>query len=205
MVVAAVGGKQVDWVAAGEEATAFRPERRPGVTVWFTGLSSAGKTTIANEVQLRLVRQGLKAEVLDGDILRRHLCSELGFSKESRDTNIRRIGFVAELLSRNGVIALVAAISPYRSLREEMRRKIPRFAEVYVNAPLQVCEGRDVKGLYKRARAGELLHFTGIDDPYEPPLSPELECQTSIESVDESASKVMELILGLSVPRPDHP
>jgi len=168
-----------------------------GMTVWFTGLSSAGKTTIANEVHRRLLSRQLRAEVLDGDILRRHLCSDLGFSKEHRDTNIRRIGFVAELLSRNGVIVLVAAISPYRAIREEVRSRIPRFAEVYVNAPLQVCEGRDVKGLYKKARAGELLHFTGIDDPYEPPLSPELECHTNLESVSESADRVMDLIVSL--------
>lgn len=168
-----------------------------GMTVWFTGLSSAGKTTIANEVQRRLLSRQLRAEVLDGDILRQHLSSDLGFSKEHRDINIRRIGFVAELLSRNGVIVLVAAISPYRAIREEVRGRIPRFAEVYVNAPLQVCEGRDVKGLYKKARAGELLHFTGIDDPYEPPLSPELECHTNLESVSESADRVIDLIVSL--------
>jgi len=178
-------------VPAGVEP--FRPEEHPGLTVWFTGLSSAGKTTIATEVRRRLLRLRMRTEVLDGDSLRKHLSSDLGFSKQDRDTNIRRIGFVANLLSRNGVIVLVAAISPYQEVREEVRSKIGRFAEVYVNAPLQVCERRDVKGLYKKARRGELRHFTGIDDPYEP--APDLECQTHLESVSECADKVMRLIL----------
>jgi adenylyl-sulfate kinase len=166
-----------------------------GMTVWFTGLSSAGKSTLATEVHRRLVGRHLRAEVLDGDTLRKHLCIDLGFSKEDRNINVRRIGFVAELLSRYGVIVLVAAISPYRALRDEVRGKISRFAEVYVNAPLKVCEQRDVKGLYRRARAGQLPNFTGVDDPYEAPLAPDLECRTHIESIDQSADKVMELVL----------
>lgn len=173
------------------------PTEHDGMTVWFTGLSSAGKTTIATEVQRRLVNQRQKVELLDGDKFREHLCSDLGFSKEHRDINVRRIGFVAELLSRNGVIVLVAAISPYRDVRQEVRKRIPRFTEVYVNAPLRVCEGRDVKGLYKRARAGALPNFTGVDDPYEQPLAPDLECLTHVESVDECANKVMEIVMGL--------
>ncbi len=165
------------------------------MAIWFTGLSSAGKTTIAKEVQRRLLAARLRTELLDGDRVRENLCSDLGFSKQDRDTNIRRIGFVAELLARNGVIVLVAAISPYRALREEVRSKIERFAEIYVNAPLAVCEQRDVKGLYKKARSGELRNLTGVDDPYEPPSSPDVECRTDLESLGECADKVMSLIL----------
>ncbi|HEY9621464.1 MAG TPA: adenylyl-sulfate kinase [Crinalium sp.] len=162
-----------------------------GVTIWFTGLSGAGKTTIRMIVEQALREQGYRVEVLDGDIIRQNLSKGLGFSKEDRDENIRRIGFVAHLLTRNGVIVLVSAISPYRAVREEVRSQIRDFVEVYVNAPLEVCEGRDVKGLYKKARAGKIKHFTGIDDPYEPPLHPEVECKTDLESPDESASKVL--------------
>jgi adenylylsulfate kinase len=132
---------------------------------------------------------------LDGDIFRKHLSRELGFSKSERDENIRRIGFVAQLLTRHGVIALVSAISPYRAIREEIRANIGSFLEVFVNAPLQVCEQRDPKGLYKRARAGEFRGFTGVDDPYEPPLSPDVECRTDLESVKESVDKVVAAIL----------
>jgi adenylylsulfate kinase len=166
-------------------------EKQRGVTVWFTGLSGAGKTTIRMVVEQELRAQGYKVEVLDGDIVRQNLTKGLGFSKEDRDENIRRIGFVAHLLSRNGVIVLVSAISPYRQIRDEVRRQIGDFVEVYVNAPLAVCEERDVKGLYKKARAGEIKHFTGIDDPYEPPHSPEIECKTHQESPEESAAKVL--------------
>lgn len=162
-----------------------------GVTVWFTGLSGAGKTTIRMDVEKRLRDMGYRVEVLDGDIVRQNLTKGLGFSKEDRDENIRRIGFVAHLLSRNGVIVLVSAISPYREIRDEVREKIGDFVEVYVNAPLAVCEQRDVKGLYRKARAGEIKQFTGIDDPYEAPLNPEVECQTDRETLEESSAKVM--------------
>lgn len=162
-----------------------------GATLWFTGLSGAGKTTISAEVAKKLIEQGYRVEVLDGDIVRQNLTKGLGFSRADRDENIRRIGFVAELLSRNGVIVIVSAISPYREARYQVRSKIKHFLEVYVNAPLAVCEARDVKGLYKRARAGEIQQFTGIDDPYEPPLDPDVECHTQYESVDESVAKVM--------------
>lgn len=162
-----------------------------GVVVWFTGLSGAGKTTISQAVEKELRRRGYKVELLDGDIMRQNLTKGLGFTKDDRIENIRRIGFVAHLLARNGVIVLVSVISPYREVREEMRRKIGDFIEVYVNAPLEVCEQRDVKGLYKKARAGEIKHFTGIDDPYEPPLKPEVECRTDLESVAESVNKVL--------------
>jgi adenylylsulfate kinase len=167
----------------------------PGLAVWFTGLSGAGKTTLCNAVSTELLAQGFKVEVLDGDTVRKSLNSDLGFSREDRDENIRRIGFVAELLSRYGVIVLVAAISPYRAVREELRNKIPNFIEVYVNAPLAVCEQRDPKGLYHRARTKEITGFTGIDDPYEPPLTPDVECTTDRETVKASTSKVVSAVL----------
>ena len=165
--------------------------QQPGVTVWFTGLSGAGKTTISRAVEKELQSYGYKVEILDGDIVRQNLTKGLGFSKEDRDENIRRVGFVAELLTRNQVIVLVSAISPYQEIRQDVRQKIGNFVEVYVNAPLKVCEQRDVKGLYKKARAGEIKNFTGIDDPYEPPISPEVECRTDLETVEESVSKVL--------------
>ena len=161
-----------------------------GVTIWFTGLSGAGKTTISQLLEKELRKQKYKVEVLDGDIVRQSLTKGLGFSKEDRDENIRRIGFVANLLTRNNVIVIVSAISPYREIRDEVRQQIGDFVEVYVNSPLCVCEKRDVKGLYKKARAGEIKGFTGIDDPYEPPLNPEVECQTDCETITESAAKV---------------
>ena len=170
---------------------ATAPIVHPGLTVWFTGLSGAGKSTICEAVRDRLEARGRKFEVLDGDVVRKHLSRGLGFSREDRDENIRRIGFVAGLLSRNGVIALVAAISPYRVIRDEVRAGIGNFIEVYVNAPLSVCEARDPKGLYRKARAGEIPAFTGVSDPYEPPLTPEVECRTDRESVAECVEKVL--------------
>ena len=164
---------------------------QPGITVWFTGLSGAGKTTISTAVAEKLRLQGCKLEILDGDVVRKNLTKGLGFSKEDRDENIRRIGFVSHLLTRNGVIVLVSAISPYSEIREEVKQKIGNFVEVYVNAPLAVCEKRDVKGLYKRARAGEIKNFTGIDDPYEAPLNPTIECRTDLEELEESVGKVL--------------
>jgi adenylylsulfate kinase len=162
-----------------------------GVTLWFTGLSGAGKTTISSALEKVLRSQGYKVEVLDGDVVRQNLTKGLGFSKEDRDENVRRVGFVASLLSRNGVIVLVSAISPYRNIREEMRQRIDNFVEVYVNAPLDVCERRDVKGLYQKARSGQIKNFTGIDDPYEPPLNADIECRTDLESLEESVFKVL--------------
>src|ERR1051326_8459428 len=149
--------------------------RPSGLTIWFTGLSSSGKTTLSRAVYDHLVARYQRVELLDGDDIRQHLCRDLGFSKPDRDENIRRIGFVAELLTRNGVIAIVAAISPYRAARDAVRRGIGRFVEVFVNAPLDTCEQRDTKGLYRLARSGALRGFTGVDDPYEPPLRPEVE------------------------------
>lgn len=163
-----------------------------GVTIWFTGLSGAGKTTISKAIAEKLRSQGYKLEILDGDIVRQNLTKGLGFSKADRDENIRRIGFVSHLLTRNGVIVLVSAISPYRETRLEVKQKIGDFVEVYVNAPLEVCEERDVKGLYKRARRGEISNFTGIDDPYEAPVNPAVECRTDLETVEESVVKVLD-------------
>ena len=165
-----------------------------GLTVWLTGLSGAGKSTIGNAVHRELMTEGYLTEILDGDVVREHLGKGLGFSREDRDENIRRIGFVAKLLTRNGVIVLVAAISPYRDLRDEVRSAVGRFLEVYVNAPLSTCERRDPKGLYRKARRGDLERFTGIDDPYEPPIRPEVECRTDRETIDESVSKVLSAI-----------
>jgi len=162
-----------------------------GATLWLTGLSGAGKTTIASGVMAELLSKNCPVELLDGDVIRSHLSKGLGFSKEDRDTNIRRIGFVASLLSRNGVIVIVAAVSPYRETRDEVRQSTTNFIEVYVEAPLTLCESRDVKGLYAKARAGQIPHFTGIDDPYEPPLNPEIVCHTGLETIEESVSKVM--------------
>jgi adenylylsulfate kinase len=162
-----------------------------GVTIWLTGLSGAGKTTICQAVEKELQIQGYKIEVLDGDLVRQNLTKGLGFSKEDRQENIRRIGFVAHLLTRNDVIVLVSVISPYAEIRQQMRQLIGNFIEVYVNAPLEVCEQRDVKGLYKKARNGEIKNFTGIDDLYEIPRNPDVQCNTVQESVAESATKVL--------------
>ena len=162
-----------------------------GVAVWFTGFSGAGKTTIAEGLAAELTKQGFGFEILDGDEIREFLTKGLGFSKEDRDKNIRRIGFVAKLLARNGVIVLVPVISPYRAIRDEMRGQFDNFIEVFANAPIEVCEKRDVKGLYKKVRAGEIKQFTGISDPYEPPLNPEVECRTDLEELDESVAKIM--------------
>ena len=162
-----------------------------GTAIWLTGLSGAGKTTLGCALEERLRREGRRVELLDGDTVRKHLCRGLGFSREDRDENIRRIAFVASLLARHGVIPIVAAISPYRAAREEARALVQNFIEVYVNAPLEVCEMRDPKGLYRKARAGLIPGFTGIDDPYEPPAAPEVECRTDIESVGESVEKIV--------------
>ena len=161
-----------------------------GFTVWFTGMSGAGKSTLAHLLEERLRAAGAKVEILDGDVVRTHLSKGLGFSKEDRDENIRRIGFVCELLSRNGVIAIAAAISPYRAVREEVRARLADFVEVYVECPVAVLAERDVKGLYKKALAGEIPHFTGISDPYEPPAAPEVTVNSAAETVEASLQRI---------------
>jgi len=168
--------------------------KNKGLILWLTGLSGSGKTTIAKGLGQELKERGCLVEVLDGDVVRTNLSRGLGYSREDRDTNIRRIGFVANLLSRNGVVAIVAAISPYRTSRDEVRKITGNFIEVYVNSPLEVCEDRDVKGLYAMARAGEIRAFTGVDDPYEEPLNPDIVCYTSEETIEESIAKVTDVL-----------
>jgi adenylylsulfate kinase len=153
-------------------------------------MSGAGKSTISDALMTRFRSAGAKAELLDGDIVRTNLSQGLGFSREDRDTNIRRIGFVAELLSRNGVIVVVAAISPYRSTREEVKARITNFVEVHVDCPIEVLAARDVKGLYKKALAGEVGNFTGISDPYEAPLDPGVVVRSDTETIGESVEKI---------------
>ncbi len=162
-----------------------------GFTLWFTGLPSSGKSTLAREVEDILLERGVNVEVLDGDEVRENLSKGLGFSKEDRDTNIRRIGYVCKLLSRNGAVAISAAISPYKSIRDEVRGTIENFVECYVRTPLEVAEARDVKGLYKKARAGEIKEFTGVSDPYEEPDKAEIVIDSDKESVDESTAKII--------------
>ena len=170
-----------------------------GFTLWFTGLSGAGKTTLARLVETELSARGHKVEVLDGDVIRTNLSKGLGFSKEDRDTNIRRIGFVCNLLTRNDVVAIAAAISPYREVRDELRRDIGAFVEVYVSCPIDVLAERDVKGLYKKALAGEIKNFTGVDDPYESPLAAEVTVETDTETPEESAARIIARLEELSL------
>ena len=165
-----------------------------GVTLWFTGLPCSGKTTVS-ELVLERLRPAAKVELLDGDTVRQSLSKGLGFTRQDRDENIRRIGFVCNLLTRNGVIAIVAAVSPYRAVRDEVRTLIGSFVETYVNCPLEVCMQRDVKGLYRRAFGGEIAHFTGVSDPYEEPLHPDLTLHTNKETPEESARKAIDLLV----------
>ncbi|HEY4900420.1 MAG TPA: sulfate adenylyltransferase subunit CysN [Terriglobales bacterium] len=187
--------------AMDESAAGSRMAQQRGLTVWFTGLSGAGKTTICRAVATELLAHGLQVEVIDGDVIRNYLCKDLGFSKDDRDENIRRIAFVAQLLTRNGTIVLVSAISPYREGRDGARRTIGAFVEVYVSTPLSVCEVRDPKDLYKKARSGKIRGFTGIDDPYEPPLAAEIVCNTDSESTRESSSKIVASVLNYLKPK----
>ena len=167
------------------------PEQK-GFTVWFTGLSGAGKSTLAEMLYHELGKRNLKVEMLDGDVVRTNLSKGLGFSKEDRDTNILRIGFVANLLSRNGVAAIVSAISPYREARNQSRAMIRDFVEVFVHATVEECARRDVKGLYAKALAGEITGFTGVDDPYEPPQSPEIYIDTMTQDPVESLQLILD-------------
>jgi adenylylsulfate kinase len=169
-------------------------DRRPpskGFTIWFTGLPCSGKSTIASVLECELKARARYVEILDGDVVRTHLSKGLGFSREDRDTNIRRIGFVCALLARNGVVAIGAAISPYRSVRAEVRQMYPRFVEVWTRCPLEECIRRDVKGMYKKALAGEIKEFTGISDPYEEPLQAEVVVDTDRERPEDSAATIL--------------
>jgi adenylylsulfate kinase len=161
-----------------------------GFTLWFTGLSGSGKSTLSGIIEERLRARGRNVEVMDGDVVRTHLSKGLGFSREDRDTNIKRIAFVCSLLTRNGVICISAAISPYREAREWARQEIGNFVEVYVKCPLDVCRQRDVKGLYKLVDEGKIKNFTGVDDPYEEPLNPDLVIETDKETIEESIQRI---------------
>jgi adenylylsulfate kinase len=161
-----------------------------GFTIWFTGLSGAGKSTLARAIERRLKACGRNVEVLDGDIVRTHLSKGLGFSREDRNTNIQRIAFVCSLLTRNGVVSISAAISPYREAREWARKEIGNFVEVYLKCPIEICRKRDVKGLYKLVDEGKIKNFTGVDDPYEEPEHPELVIETDKETVEESVDRI---------------
>ena len=163
-----------------------------GVTVWFTGLPSSGKSSIARILERQFRKWNIKTELLDGDIIRTNLSKGLGFSKEDRETNIKRLGFVCHLLTKNGICAIASAISPYREGRDYNRKMIGNFFEVYVKTSLEECEKRDVKGLYQKARAGGIKNFTGVNDPYEEPLHPDMVCETERETAEESAAKVIQ-------------
>lgn len=174
------------WLAGGDGTLA-----NDGFTVWFTGLSGAGKSTLAERLGEVLKQHSRKVELLDGDVVRTNLSKGLGFSKEDRDTNIRRIGFVCDLLTRNGVIAIAAAISPYKDVRDEVRELVGDFVEVFVKCPIEVLAKRDVKGLYDKALRGEIENFTGVSDPYEDPVNPEVVVDSDKESIDESLAKIL--------------
>lgn len=166
-------------------------------TLWFTGLSGSGKSTLSEVIERRLKEHGRNVEILDGDIVRTHLSKGLGFSREDRDTNIQRIGFVCGLLTRNGAICISAAISPYREARAWARREIGNFVEVYVKCPLEVCRQRDVKGLYKSVDEGKIKNFTGVDDPYDEPEHPELVIETDKETIEESVGRIFAKLVEL--------
>jgi len=165
-----------------------------GFTLWFTGLSGSGKTTLSKLVEETLLERGVNVEVLDGDVIRTNLSKGLSFSKEDRDINIKRIGFVCKLLSRNGVCAIAAAISPYRGAREENRNLIKKYVEVFVKCPVEICKKRDPKGLYARAESGEISNFTGVSDPYEEPEKPEIIVETDKEDVEQSVNKILKTL-----------
>ena len=171
--------------------------KHQGFTVWFTGLPCCGKTTIADQVAIVLKKKDYTVERLDGDVVRQGLTSDLGFSKKDRDENIRRVTFVAKMLTRNNVIVLATFVSPYREQRRNARKEIERFVEVYVRCPVEICMKRDVKGMYQRALEGKIKHFTGVDDPYEEPEHPELIVDTDKETVEDSIHKVLDTLTDL--------
>lgn len=202
------GRKLPEWFTRPEVAEAlaeaYPPRHRQGVCIWFTGLSGAGKSTTAEILTTLLLEHGRQVTLLDGDVVRTHLSKGLGFSKEDRDTNIRRIGFVASEIVRHGGIAVCAAVSPYRATRNDVRNMVgsDRFVEVFVDTPLEVCEQRDVKGMYARARRGEIKGFTGIDDPYEPPENPEIRLDTVHHTAEENARKILAYLIQRGFVRP---
>lgn len=177
-------------------------KEQKGFTLWFTGLPCSGKTVVADRVAEILKKKELKVERLDGDIVRQSLTRDLGYSRKDRDENIRRVTFVAKLLTRNGVAVLTSFISPYREIRAHARQEIGNFVEVYVKCPLEVCMKRDVKGMYQKAIRGEVKEFTGISDPYEEPLNPEVILETDKETVEESASRVIQTLNDLGYLEP---
>src|SRR5690606_16844657 len=192
-------GRQLpEWFTRPEVAAvlsdAYPPRHRQGACIWFTGLSGAGKSTTADVLTVMLLEHGRQVTVLDGDVVRTHLSKGLGFSKEDRDINIRRIGFVAAEIVRHGGLVICAAVSPYRATRNDVRSMMAagHFVEVFVDTPLEVCEARDVKGMYAKARRGEIKDFTGVNDPYEPPLSPELTLDTVAHSPEENARIILD-------------
>ena len=170
-----------------------------GFTLWFTGLPCAGKSTLASEIGVELRKRGHSLEILDGDVVRTTLCKGLGFSKEDRDENISRLGWACNLLNRHGIVAVTAVVSPYREARNRVRKGIPRFIEIYVKAPLSVCMDRDVKGLYAKAMAGELSHFTGVNDPYEEPMAPDIIVETHNNSVAQCVSSIIDHLEAIGI------
>ncbi len=182
-------------------------KQNKGFTLWFTGLPCSGKSTLAEIIAKDLEKRGRLVDILDGDVVRTHLTKGLGFSKEDRDTNIRRIGYVCGLISKHGGIAISAAISPYRNVRDEVRAGVSKnsvFVEIFVDTPLEVCIQRDVKGMYKKALAGEMKGFTGIDDPYEPPMNPELVIKTIEENEQQSAARILGKLEQMGLIEPAH-
>ena len=186
------------------ETTNTPMKKNKGFVLWFTGLPCSGKSTLAELLKPELEKRGRLVDILDGDVVRTHLTKGLGFSKEDRDTNIRRIGFVAGLIARHGGIAITAAISPYRAIRDEIRGTVENFIEVFVNTPLEVCIKRDVKGMYKKALAGEMKGFTGVDDPYEAPVTPEITIETETETPEQSAARILGKLEQLALIEPAH-
>ena len=195
------GRRLPDWFARPEVAQiladAYTPRHRQGVCIWFTGLSGSGKSTTAELLTVLLAEHGRQVTVLDGDVVRTHLSKGLGFRQQDRDTNIRRIGFVASEIVRHGGVVLAAAVSPYRATRNDARNMMAQghFIEVYMDTPLKVCEQRDIKGMYAKARRGEIKHFTGIDDPYEPPLNPEIKLDTVSCGPEQNARKIINYLM----------
>jgi adenylyl-sulfate kinase len=175
-----------------------------GFTIWFTGLSGSGKSTLSEALTRRFQEHGRNVEIMDGDIVRTHLSKGLGFSREDRDTNIKRIAFVCSLLTRNGVVCISAAIAPYREAREWARQEIGNFVEVYVKCPIEVCRQRDVKGLYKLVDEGKIKNFTGVDDPYEEPEHPELIVETDKETLEESVERILAKLVELEYLGPEY-